>query len=480
MRTHLFQGYDRTRHPLSDSGLPTEVRLQVYVADLWSFDQKSSTFEADLYIRERWTDPRLSYSNLQGASRFERIDLARSSGSVWRSVLYFPQAVKETMSDELLFLYPDGSLWQSRRMILKLKCAMDYHAFPYDSQECPIRLEMWSQRTNEAILSEMPASGIDGVTDNEWMSFSFTQATGVAPYSTGDYAYSTVFVQMTRETVGWRRKGIVPIIIFVLVSYSGYWISPGAVPARVTLGIVSVLISLTLWRNIVATMPIVTYPVWLRDYIMGCVFFNLCSIFTYTVVNYSMQKRDVHKAKVSAAKAHHASLVEKAHQERTHKLLLKQLSTTSLAVLSSAHAELPTEETQDSFDASCLSPEEDNFLVPRERDSRQSRQSRPAGPGKDQRAGGEADDQAAKKMAADVVTSPGKRAEERREELEPADGRVDSKIAESEHAVKALEGEAHTFLFLVKLDWHMRWFFPVAFGIYNLFMFVVFAGTYHF
>lgn len=278
------------------------------------------------------------------------------------------------------------------------------------------------------ILDADPATGVDANTDNEWSSFTSTQVTDIAEYSTGLYTYSTVFIHMQREMLGWRKSAVVPVVIFVLVSYSGYWISPGAAPARVTLAIISVLITLTLWSNIIGSMPLVTYPVWLRDYIMGCVFFNLASVFSYTVVNYGMQVRDAHKAKVSEVKAQHAAATEALHHEKTHNLLQKQLQQTHDAVKS---ASLPQEVTGEDPD-----------------------------PGFDSAIPNETGVEKAEK------------------EMENMASNATEGLMHAEKALIALENGASKLAMLSRIDWHMRWIFPVCFAIYNLIMFVFLADVY--
>lgn len=428
LRAHLLQGYDRYIHPFHGTGSATEVHLQVHVADIWSIDQKTMTFFADLYIRERWNDTRLSYSNLTGATRFGRVDLVRSMDSVWRAALYFPSAISAVMSDELLFLYPDGSIWASRRMIMQFKCTMQFQAIPYDSQECPIHLEMFSQTTEEAILTCDAASGVTSIRDNEWSDFSAENVDGVHVYSTGRYAYCSVLIHMSRKMAGYRRKAIVPVVMFVVLSLSGYWISPASAPARVTLAIVSVLIALTQFNNVISSMPLVAYPVWLSDYVMGCLIFNVGSVFAYTVINYGIQVRDRHKAIIAEARRKHHAAVVTEERESTHNSLREQFR--------------------------------ENFsIVPL---------PMPLAPLSAEKGGSRAND-------AEIWME--------KEESTDTDraGSAGSAVADVERILSAAESAATSSVAakLAGLDRYFRWIFPIAFAFYNLCMFFVFADAYN-
>ena len=79
-------------------------------------------------------------------------------------------------------------------------------------------------------------------------------------------------------------------IIFVFLSYLGCWISPAAAPARVALGIITVLVVTGQLASVTAKLPPLSYGVWLVDFQFGCLLFNIVSFVLYAVVNFGQQQ----------------------------------------------------------------------------------------------------------------------------------------------------------------------------------------------
>merc|ERR1712039_944535 len=108
---------------------------------------------------------------------------------------------------------------------------------------------------------------------------------------------------MDRQAGACIYSYIIPSITLVAFSYAGFWIDPNIAPARVALGIVSVLTVVGLRQQVFLTMPKVTYPVWLTTFMFGCFCFNAYSIFDFAVCHYGLHVRKQLKTEQDKADA---------------------------------------------------------------------------------------------------------------------------------------------------------------------------------
>ena len=82
------------------------------------------------------------------------------------------------------------------------------------------------------------------------------------------HTYAKACIDFKRLSTAWGiTLGMSVILIFV--AYLSFWIDPGAVPARVTLNLVSLLIAANAYFSIESKLPKVTYNVFLLDFLFG-------------------------------------------------------------------------------------------------------------------------------------------------------------------------------------------------------------------
>ena len=81
------------------------------------------------------------------------------------------------------------------------------------------------------------------------------------------------------------EKIIYKSVMFVIVSWLGFWIDAHAAPVRVSLAILMVLIVVTKMESVAGGLPDVGYHIWLLDFQLGCLIFNIASFVIYVLVN---------------------------------------------------------------------------------------------------------------------------------------------------------------------------------------------------
>ena len=79
----------------------------------------------------------------------------------------------------------------------------------------------------------------------------------------------------------------IPSTIIVIISWISFWIDPQTAPARVALGITTVLTMTTLISSARASLPKVSYVKAIDWYLLLCLIFVFGSIMEYTFVTYT-------------------------------------------------------------------------------------------------------------------------------------------------------------------------------------------------
>ena len=112
---------------------PTRVHFVVFVVDIDSIDDANQNFEANVYIRLRWTDERLA--NPGGATR--QMPLSE----VWnpRVLLANRQGLVSKSLPEVVQVAPDGTVIYHQRYTGKMSQPLRLSDFPMDSHTFTIQ-----------------------------------------------------------------------------------------------------------------------------------------------------------------------------------------------------------------------------------------------------------------------------------------------------------------------------------------------------
>ena len=89
----------------------------------------------------------------------------------------------------------------------------------------------------------------------------------------------------------------VPSTIIVIISWISFWINPDTAPARVALGITTVLTMTTLISSARASLPKVSYVKAIDWYLLLCLIFVFGSILEYTFIAFMINVRNKNNKK---------------------------------------------------------------------------------------------------------------------------------------------------------------------------------------
>ena len=134
--------YDKNMRPTlalqptveADAGVvapPDELKVQLFITSVTLIDGKNSVFGLAGYQRQYWKDERLAYSNTTEGGCFDEINVGEGDwGGLWMPDTYSDNSLKVQLGENLLFIYPDGSIWLSQRFVQQYECKMNFAQMP--------------------------------------------------------------------------------------------------------------------------------------------------------------------------------------------------------------------------------------------------------------------------------------------------------------------------------------------------------------
>uniref|UniRef100_A0A663LJ76 GABA(C) receptor n=1 Tax=Athene cunicularia TaxID=194338 RepID=A0A663LJ76_ATHCN len=295
--------HDFTMRP-AFGGPAIPVGVDVQVESLDSISEVDMDFTMTLYLRHYWKDERLSFPSTTNKSMtFD----GRLVKKIWVPDVFFVHSkrsfIHDTTKDNIMLrVFPDGHVLYSMRITVTQMCNMDFSRFPLDSQMCSLELESYAYTDEELMLYWK--KGNESLETDEKISLSqfliqkFHTTSRLAFYSSTGW-YNRLYINFTlrRHIFFFLLQTYFPATLMVILSWVSFWIDHRAVPARVSLGITTVLTMSTIITGVNASMPRVSYIKAVDIYLWVSFVFVFLSVLEYAAVNYltTVQERKERK-----------------------------------------------------------------------------------------------------------------------------------------------------------------------------------------
>ncbi|XP_057288092.1 gamma-aminobutyric acid receptor subunit rho-2 [Pezoporus wallicus] len=295
--------HDFTMRP-AFGGPAIPVGVDVQVESLDSISEVDMDFTMTLYLRHYWKDERLSFPSTTNKSMtFD----GRLVKKIWVPDVFFVHSkrsfIHDTTTDNIMLrVFPDGHVLYSMRITVTAMCNMDFSRFPLDSQTCSLELESYAYTDEDLMLYWK--NGNESLKTDEKISLSqfliqkFHTTSRLAFYSSTGW-YNRLYINFTlrRHIFFFLLQTYFPATLMVMLSWVSFWIDRRAVPARVSLGITTVLTMSTIITGVNASMPRVSYIKAVDIYLWVSFVFVFLSVLEYAAVNYltTVQERKERK-----------------------------------------------------------------------------------------------------------------------------------------------------------------------------------------
>ncbi|XP_071083045.1 glycine receptor subunit alpha-1-like [Haliotis cracherodii] len=281
--------YDATIRPGVDEGEATRVEIDMALNSVGPVSNIKMEVSTSFFLRQQWRDARLMYDDFNRSIVISHKRL----GSLWVPDLYFTQSKHEilhnlTTPNVMIRLSPNGTVLFTQRLSVIVQCQMNLVKFPMDSQTCYIAMESYSftadslyfrwsghrQATSVQPEANIPDFSISDVIAEDCSS----------TYAIGTFTCLRAVLHLKREIGFYATQTYIPSILIVVLSWASFWIDHEAVPARISVGLLTVLTITTQSSSARAQLPRVPYVKAIDVWMTSCLVFVFAAYMEYAVV----------------------------------------------------------------------------------------------------------------------------------------------------------------------------------------------------
>jgi len=301
---HLLhkQRYDKRIKPPVEGSL--HVNVSIVLLSLSSPDESSLHYEVEFLLHQKWFDPRLIHDD---GKRYSYLNGIHHHADLWKPDVYFIKhgTFKAGISphDLSVHIHRNGTVLYTIRRHLVLNCEGDLHIFPFDSPMCSFSMESVSFTRdqmsfwwtgNHKLVEDAEGKVTSGMIalspvlkrHNAYLVHNETLYCGTDQQWRGDYSCLKIKLHFTRDKAFYWTTVFIPGIILVTSSMLSFWIEWNAVPARVMLGVTTMLNYFTTSNGFRSNLPVVSNLTAMNMWDGVCMFFIYASFCEFVVVNY--------------------------------------------------------------------------------------------------------------------------------------------------------------------------------------------------
>ncbi|XP_060234899.1 gamma-aminobutyric acid receptor subunit delta isoform X1 [Meriones unguiculatus] len=303
----LMEGYARNFRP-GIGGPPVNVALALEVASIDHISEANMEYTMTVFLHQSWRDSRLSYNHTNETLGLD----SRFVDKLWLPDTFIVNAKSAwfhdvTVENKLIRLQPDGVILYSIRITSTVACDMDLAKYPMDEQECMLDLESYGYSSEDIVYywseNQEQIHGLDRLQLAQFTITSYQFTTELMNFkSAGQFPRLSLHFQLRRNRGVYIIQSYMPSVLLVAMSWVSFWISQAAVPARVSLGITTVLTMTTLMVSARSSLPRASAIKALDVYFWICYVFVFAALVEYAFAHFNADYRKKRKAKVKVAK----------------------------------------------------------------------------------------------------------------------------------------------------------------------------------
>ncbi|VDM61850.1 unnamed protein product [Angiostrongylus costaricensis] len=291
----ILLNQDKKFRPINSDASPVRVEIDISVRSMGPISERDMEFSLDCYFRQKWLDQRLAFTPINPNKPVMPL-ASKMLKDIWVPDTYIRNGRKSylhtlTVPNVLFRVRSDGEVHVSQRLTIRTKCPMFLRKFPMDVQACPIEIGSLGYFTNDVTYKWKDVE-LDEKMGNMLSQYKilnlFKTEHNISDYQQTDKNISIlrVYFKLQRQQGYYVLQIYTPCTLLVVMSWVSFWINKEASPARVALGIMTVLSMSTLGFGLRTDLPKVSHSTALDIYIF-CFGFVFAAMVEYAVINYA-------------------------------------------------------------------------------------------------------------------------------------------------------------------------------------------------
>ncbi|KAF2363414.1 Neurotransmitter-gated ion-channel transmembrane domain [Trinorchestia longiramus] len=272
--------YDKNQPPRFD-GQATIVYFHVTVLSVDSINEESMTYVTDIFLAQSWRDHRLRLpENMTEEYRILDVEWLHR---MWRPDCFFKNAKRVTFHEMSV---PNHYLCQYLKFSESEQQNNTVLFYPVSHTTHDLIFK-WNETDPLVVNPDIELPQLD-ISRNNTEDCTLN-------YSTGNFTCLAVVFNLRRRLGYHLFHTYVPSALTVVMSWISFWIKPEAIPARVTLGVTSLLTLATQNQQSQSSLPPVSYIKAIDVWMSSCTVFVFASLLQFGVVNHFMNEAPITK-----------------------------------------------------------------------------------------------------------------------------------------------------------------------------------------
>uniref|UniRef100_A0A8C4NFV2 Cholinergic receptor, nicotinic, alpha 1 (muscle) n=1 Tax=Eptatretus burgeri TaxID=7764 RepID=A0A8C4NFV2_EPTBU len=254
---NLLQDHDSAVRPSNDYHDPVNITVGLQLIQLINVDEVNQIVEMNTRLRQEWVDVNLKW-NPEDYGGIKQVHIP--STAVWKpNLVLYNNAIGDftvRQMTKMLLEYTGRIIW-SPPIIFQSYCEIIVTHFPFDQQNCSIKLGTWSyDGTNVYIIQEKVQPDLSMYTESgEWVMKSYRGWTHYVYYiccPDTPYIDITYHFVMQRLPLYFIVNVIVPCLLFSFLTGLVFYL-PADSGEKMTL-VINVLLSLTVFLLVIVEL----------------------------------------------------------------------------------------------------------------------------------------------------------------------------------------------------------------------------------
>ncbi|XP_077990653.1 glycine receptor subunit alpha-2-like [Glandiceps talaboti] len=289
---NINSNYSKEMQPYAGEK-PIEVKCSVAVSAFSSVNEKDMDYSMTFNLRKKWHDPRLQFDSPDSV-----VFQSEAAEILWVPVTFFPDAkygILHDLTDEnqILEIWPDGTVVRTMRLTMTLICHMNAGSFPMDSQQCSLKLQSLAYHQTELVLvwDDNAVTLRDSLhVPTFHVSPPILQSCESSEFHKDEYSCLEVVFQLERSMVQTLLQIYLTSTLVVFLSWISFWINPRSEPARVTIGMTSILTLSTEITGVQNSIPGGSNASAIDVWLAICLVFVFAVLIEFAAVSYGHTK----------------------------------------------------------------------------------------------------------------------------------------------------------------------------------------------
>ncbi len=286
-----------TRSPPTTNGQPVQVKIGILLIEIVEIDDVTESFTADLKVRIRWKDPRLSAATLGYSLEHCKFPIE----DIWNPDIH-PINQRGTIPKGRLqsLVASDGTVSVVARVYTILSTPLDMHDFPFDTQHLRIQLASMKYSPNEVtfITDEARTGRLEDLSIPGWRLIKNFSDDTIPPLQGAirDHPRFDHLIVIERQSGYYVWKFIVPLCFIVLMASGVFWLNPAGVAAQVGVGTASVFTLIAFLLGLRTVLPRVPYLTRMDELILGATVLVFVALLEVIVTSRLAQSGQIKRA----------------------------------------------------------------------------------------------------------------------------------------------------------------------------------------